>query len=152
MRETKDQQLFREYGYTNDQAALERVQAFVAAAIADGWEQSIYFEGEPVDQACKLRRDGFVMSVLSRTFTPTRWQPQSRFKFTAQVSAWGPDELALDIGPDYPGFEAFQAALLKCLLCGAEGVVTQRYGFAGRCCAACLPAARAKFEKPGWCD
>lgn len=143
----KADSVFRNYGWTNDQAKLDMVRAFVAAAIADGWQQGEYFAGESLDSACKLRRDGFTMSVLTR-----RNESANRWVFTAQVHAWGPDELALDLPDVYPGFEVVQAALLKCSQCKAEGVTTFRFAFAGRCCATCLPMARRKYETPGWAD
>jgi hypothetical protein len=148
----KPDDIFKRHGYTNNQAKLAQVQAYVAAAIADGWEQSIYFDNEPVTEACKLHRDGFKMSVLMRTFTPKPWQATQPWKFTAQISAWGPDGLAIEVGDEYPGFAAIQAATMKCSQCGAAGVVTFQFFFAGRCCAGCLPEARRKYEKPGWCD
>jgi hypothetical protein len=138
------QEVWEEYGYSNDEADIASVRAFVAAAIADGWHQTQYYDNEPVDQSCKLSRDGFKMSVL------TRDMKDGSYRFWASVSAWGPDGMSIRLRSDIYNGDDFKAGLRRCCLCAAEDVDTEIYSFAGRCCKACLPAARAQFERPGW--
>lgn len=142
----KEQEVFEEYGYSNDEADLESVRAFVAAAIADGWHQTQYYDNEPVEQSCKLARDGFKMSILSRVCDPK----DSGYRFWLSVSVWGPDGLSIRLRSDVYESDAFESGLRRCCLCAAEDVKTVRYSFAGRCCEACLPGARKQFERPGW--
>ena len=131
---------------------VEAVRRFMAAAIADGWDHTpTYGESEPESSACKLTRDGFVVSTISRDARADRWGHPLNCE--ASVHAWGPSGLSIKLGSwDYPGFEWFVSGQRRCNLCKAEDVDTFRYSFAGRACAACLPKAKAEYEKPGWCD
>lgn len=118
------------------------VRAWRDAAIADGWTLEAMFPGhEDVDRAFKLWRDGFHVSGINR--------PAGDLLPQAQLNAWGPDGLCLLIPIPYD-WERLKTGLRRCNNCGAEDVETQRYGFAGRCCADCLPAMRAEHERPGW--
>jgi hypothetical protein len=64
---------------------------------------------------------------------------------------WAPDGLAVE-PPAVYNFEELVRNSRTCEFCKAQNVDTQRVGFAGRCCAACLPDARKRIETKGWCD
>ena len=65
------------------------------------------------------------------------------------VSIWGPDSLAIAVPMPY-SWDAIVAGARTCSACGKTDVDTQRFSFAGRCCAACLPEMRRQHERPGW--
>ena len=73
-------------------------------------------------------------------------------RYEADVSVWGPDDLAIHKVPDVYSWDALQAGLRTCGYCGAADVDTSRVGFAGRCCAACMPKVRPRVEFPGWAE
>lgn len=135
-----------DFGFTNDQAQFDAAVAWRVAAIADGWAAEASYDGEPMESACRLTRDGFVAHVLARTN-----KPGGRWKFTAKVDAWGPDRMAVRSPMVYDWGKLLQGTQ-HCKYCGADGVDTQRVGFAGRCCAACIVRERARIERPGWDD
>lgn len=132
-----------QFGFTNDKAKFGAVFAFRDAAVADGWTiRPTYGEGESVDRASTLNRDGYVMMVLTRTHEGPKW------KYEADVSIWGPDGLAILPPPIYDMAEIKRRGRI-CLDCGAENVETARGGFAGRSCKACAPIQEAKLG-PGY--
>lgn len=134
-----------DFGFTNDQARIDAARAWRDAAIADGWmAEAMYAPREGIASACRLTRDGFVAQVITRENAPGL-----AHRFEVSVDVWGPDKLTVKppFAYDWP---AIQAAVRTCNACGATDVDTERYAFAGRCCAACLPAMRAKHERPGW--
>lgn len=55
-----------EFGFTNDQQWLEYVRAYRDAAVADGWSIEATYKEETFDRAARLRKDGFLMSILTR--------------------------------------------------------------------------------------
>ena len=119
---------------------LSAVVAWRDAAISDGWESSqTYRGGEAEDSASTLTRE--------------RWRAQvyARSERDCSVYVWGPDGLAVPAGDVYD-FPALLAGLTHCKTCGRSGVSTHRVGFAGRVCAACLPAERKRVVTPGWCN
>jgi hypothetical protein len=127
---------------------VERATKFRDAAVADGWSIEPTYEGsEDVSRAAKLRRDGFVMSVLTRTPTDKPYQNY----YEGSVSIWAPDGMSVKTPNEY-SYEAIVAGVRTCNECGATDVETHRFSFAGRCCAKCLPAARRVAEPPGWAD
>lgn len=143
----------RENRATWDRIKAERLAGEVAAATqfrldaeADGWTWApTYGDHEPVEQAFRGEREGFVIQGLAR--------PGDDLLPTGSIHAWGPDRVSLHPIPIvYPGFAALKALVEHCPECGADGVETQRVAFANRACAACAPALRAKLERPGWCD
>jgi len=137
-----------EFGFTNDPSYLTAVSLFRDSAVADGWSiEPTYPNHESQERACRLRRDGFVMQVLTRS-RDKEWQ---KYAYETHVSAWGPDGLALKLTSPYT-WEQFQSALNTCNYCGKTGVQTQRVGFAGRCCDKCLPSIQKKLEYPGRTD
>lgn len=117
------------------------------AAKADGWTSEPTYKTESEERACRLRKDGFVAHILTRTPEPKPWNTNP--KHEGGVYLWGPDGLCIETPREYD-FGAILAGLNKCGECKKDGVPTQRVGFAGRCCESCLPAARKKHEYPGW--
>ena len=134
-----------EWGYTNKDSDIEQVRQFVKDAVKDGWTQTKYYDSEELDQSCRLYKDGFVISVLTRNLKGPRW------KYQASVDAWADDGLAVRLDSVYK-WTIFENAKTTCNICLASGVETHRYSFAGRCCVACLDAARKEHESPGWCE
>ena len=135
-----------QWGFTNDRAYLEAVQAYRDAAIADGWTSEPTYKDESAHRACKLHKGGFVMMVLTREH-----RPGGPSAYEVQVHLWGPDGLA--IKPEAPyNWDQINEGLRVCDWCGATGVYTERVGFANRVCARCAPEARRKIEVPGWSD
>lgn len=135
-----------EFGFTNDQEDFRRVIIFRNAAVADGWIcKPTYGEDENMLSAASLDKDGFHMSIISCEHEDTKW------KYEVNISIWGPDGLAIKV-PEKYDFASIQAGLRTCNVCNATDVDTQRYSFAGRCCAACRPEMARKTEYPGWCN
>lgn len=134
-----------EFGNSNEDAHILSVEQYRDAAVADGWKISPTYGNEPVTSAAKLRRDGFVMSVLARRRTG------GRYKYEAGIHIWGPDGLGVEPPPIY-SFAAIVAGTRRCSACGKGDVETTRFSFAGRCCRDCLPEMRRQHEQPGWCD
>jgi hypothetical protein len=147
------------FGFTNDTKEYDRVRSFRDAAIADRWSHKATYDSEPEERASHLYREGFVMSVLTRSrenevLNPARGiysTSHGKWRYEAQVHIWGPDGMAIDSGPVYD-WGKLTAGLRHCPECGADDVDTQLVGFANRVCADCAPALRKKIEKPGWCD
>jgi hypothetical protein len=137
-----------DFGFTNDDAKLHAAEAFRDAAAADGWSIRPTYGSEGIDRASSLARDGFKMSILTRNNSDRKG---GKWKHEAQVSIWGPDGLAI-VPPDTYDFAEISARTRRCGYCKANDVETERVGFAGRCCAKCLPNMRAKIETPGWCN
>ena len=145
-------------GFTNDDKIYREVVAFRDAAIADGWAHHATYQCESEERASRLSKDRFTMQILTRSrdnevLDHSRGYHHSihgKWKYEAKVSIWGPDGLGISlIGPIYD-MKRIKAGLRRCDACRAEDVDTERYSFAGRCCAKCRPAMAAKYEKPGW--
>jgi hypothetical protein len=135
-----------DFGFTNKLEDLESARQWVADAVADGWTIEPTYRTESIKRAATLTKDDYKALVLMRDDSHT---PGSRFKYTAQVSVWGPDGLAINVPREYD-FALIEKAVRRCSECGVDDIDTQRVGFAGRVCAACLPAAQKKHEYPGW--
>jgi len=133
-----------EFGFTNDHEKVVAARAFMDAAASDGWSIKPTYS-EPVECAASLERDGFSMLIIARE------NGGEKFKYQAQVNIWGPDRLAIAAPKEY-SWAKILGALSHCNVCDKDGVEIHRYSFAGRCCADCLPAMRAKHERPGWCN
>lgn len=131
-----------QFGFTNDTKQYDEAIAFRAALLADGW--SIKQNDKTEDTYTSHYKDGYCVQVMSRTKI-------GKWKYEAQVNAWGPDGMTIR-APTVYDFAAMQRGLRHCGLCKAADVETQRYSFAGRCCAKCIDKARAEYERPGWCD
>lgn len=136
-----------DFGFTNDGARLRAAEAYRDAAVADGWSKRPTYESESIDRACTLNRDGFIMQVLTRDNS----EKKRKWKHEAQISIWGPDGLAIPPPAEYD-FAKIKALTRHCMYCKTDDVDTERVGFAGRCCAKCLPDQRKKIERPGWYD
>lgn len=112
------------------------------AAVADGWSIEPTYPHESVETAWRLLRDGFQVQGLTR--------PESDKSMpVATIHIWGPDGLAIKVPPIY-AWGPIAAGVRTCSACGATDVETQRVGFAGRVCGACLPEQRRLVETPGW--
>jgi hypothetical protein len=137
--------------FTNDKNVFDKVVAFRDAAIADSWniEQTYkdqkHCKGEPVESASTLTRENFKMMILTRTENIGKW------KYEVEITIWGDDELQIKRPEEYD-WEKIKEGKKICDNCNVKNVKTFRYSFAGRCCEKCLPAMRAKYEHPGWCD
>jgi hypothetical protein len=142
----KERKARESWGFTNNPIWIERVRAFVDAAVADGWSrEATYTPSESIDRASKLKRDGFVIQVIARD-NP---EHEGAYRYEASLNGWGPDGMVIRLPNDYD-MEAIRAAVSRCSLCEKAADKTYRYSFAGRCCEACLPAAKAAHEKHGW--
>ena len=133
-----------DYGFGNKVDALESVRRFCTDAVADGWAVKPTYNSEPVDSAFTLDRDGFKVMGFARDHGA-----QARKRYETSISGWGPDGLAIKL-PNTYDWSAIASAVRTCGRCGATVDRTFRFSFAGRSCSACLPAARAECEKPGW--
>ena len=132
-------------GGVSETLTIADVHAFLEAAVADGWIATESYPGhEPLKQAFTLNKDGWIVHGLAR---PKGWAHYTRD--CADLVAWGPDRLQIVMPKTYSA-EAMQAGLRTCQNCGATDVETQRYSFAGRCCAACRPEMARLTEYPGW--
>lgn len=134
-----------DFGFTNDESRIPEIRAWIAAAVADGWSHTTYFDSEPIESACRLAKDGFQVSILTRTL-----KPGGRWKYEAKASMWGPDGLVCGKPGTVYDWEQIKTLPRTCNYCHAKDVDVQRIGFAGRCCEACLPKERARAERPGW--
>ena len=137
------------FGFTNRDEIFTAACAFRDAAVADGWSIKPTYQSEPVERASHLKKDGFMMSMLTRS-EATGKMP-GKWKYEADICIWGPDGLTIG-APEKYDFATIQAGMTTCNSCGKTGVETQRYSFAGRCCAACRPAMAKKHEYAGWTD
>lgn len=117
------------------------------AAEADGWSIEATYEGEPLEQAWRARRDGYQVLGIAR---PENAHTKGTLP-VATLAIWGPDGLAISPPPIYD-WPAIQLGAQTCMGCDAAPVPTERVAFVGRYCATCAPLERAKQEKPGWCD
>lgn len=132
--------------FSNKQSDLDAARRYRDDAIADGWRaEPLYAPNEELERAAKLKRDGFVMHVISRDNTDGGY----RMRFEVAVNVWGPDGLVVKPPRPYQGMKAIVEASQRCSHCGNQGG-TERYSFAGRCCKDCLPEMRKLHEQPGW--
>ena len=136
--------MINQFGHTNDVKYFEAANAFIQAAVADGWELNQTYPSECAQRACRLTRDGFVISAITR-------KDVGKWKYEVSLHAWAPDGLAIKL-PTVYNPETFLKAETTCGICKKEVDKTFRYSFAGRACVDCLPEARKKHEQPGWCD
>jgi len=117
---------------------LAEVKAWVAAAKADGWScEGTYEPNESVEHAATLKRDGFHVLTIMRSETQ------------ASISAWGPDELHIEVPVIYD-FDELRAGVNRCGYCGDRRKPTVRIGFAGRCCQECREKNVEFVETTGW--
>ena len=134
-----------EFGFTNNKEEYDRVIKFRDDAVKDGWSiEPSYGTHESVERASTLKKNGYTMSVISR-------EKIGKWEYEADISIWADDGLSVAY-PDIYNFDAIEKGKRHCNLCDADDVDTQRYSFAGRCCAKCRPEAAKKYEYPGWAD
>lgn len=130
---------FREWGLTNDPKWRDLALVYLAAALNDGWESK--------DATAEhFTKDGFTMHILARDGGDGHGV---FYRYQCSISIWGPDHLAIK-PPDTYDWDAIQAGVRHCNYCDADDVETERVGFAGRCCAACVEKQRGRLERPGW--
>ena len=124
---------------------IQHALAWRQAALADGWtSRPTYPDHEAEETAFTLQRLGFIVQGLARPAT-------SDTVGSGQIRCWGPDGLAVEVGETYD-WKAIGLGLSTCGYCKASPVETFRVGFAGRCCAICLPDMKRAIEVPGWCE
>lgn len=134
-----------DYGFRSAgeaEAALAGVRQWRADAIAAGWaHEPTYGSSESEERAMRLHGpSGWTAQTIAR---PNEKGAQ------ASIHVWGPDGLAVSVPPFFD-MRVLTAATRRCSRCKAENVETQRVGFAGRVCAACITDARKEVERPGW--
>lgn len=130
------------FGLTNDKEQYDDAVQFRLDAIRDGWECRPTYESESVERAAKLIKEGFVCQIISRTDV-------GRFKYSAEVTIWGPDHLQILVPKKYD-WGVIVAGLKRCMGCQSDNVNVQQVGFAGRYCDKCAPGRRKIDEFPGW--
>jgi hypothetical protein len=127
-------------------AKLDELRAWRDAAVADGWTLAPTYTSESVERACRLTRDGYTVSILTRAGDERSWP-------IAAINAWCPRNISLDhaLKPEYDG-AALIAGARFCPNCGAQDVDTVRIHFAMRSCEACVPSLRAEYEVGNWTE
>jgi hypothetical protein len=128
---------------------LEWARKFRDDAKADGWSVEKSHSQDDIDRECTMRKDGFSMLVYTRDNTEKIKAGMTCRKYEGDISIWGDDGLSIRT-PEKYDWDAIVNGKRHCNLCGADDVDTQRYSFAGRCCAKCRPAAAKEYEYPGW--
>jgi hypothetical protein len=123
---------------------ISDVHTWREAAANDGWEIDKTYGNEKLESAWSATRGGWIVLALARPKGE-----QLNFD-VASINIWGLDGLSCRAPIPYPGFDELQPLLRKCNCCGADDVETQRYSFAGRCCADCRPEMARQTERPGW--
>lgn len=125
----------------------QRVRNWRDAAIADGWSIEATYGSESVERAARLKRDSFLVSILTREPEPKPWHANPPAEYS--IFGWGPDGLALELGETYD-WEFLNRNLLLCGACGKYKPKVVRVCFCNRVCEDCEPKERARLEKPGW--
>jgi len=135
-------------GYTDEKTEYAEVCKWRDDAIADGWSHTATYDHEAEDRVCTLKKDGFTAMVITRELDSSK----SKYKYNAEINAWGPDKLSVSLQSVIYNMSDLRAGLRRCNWCGANNVDAYMVGFAGRCCKPCLPKARKQLEYPGWTD
>ena len=108
--------------------------------IYEGWEAKDEFGNPSPDGDWKYTKEGFSIHIYNSAV---------RGNAALDLSAWGPDKLAVTVNLPY-SMDSLRHELQRCHECGAYPVETVRYSFAGRCCKQCRPELAKKYEFPGW--
>lgn len=125
------------------------------AAIADGWVLTPTYQHEPAESHGTIQIGTRIGTFKGHVMTRPNKRGENEHDWSlgsGEVTIWGSDGLQIRVPLVYPGIEAIIAATRECFNCGAKDVDTQRYSFAGRCCAKCRPEMQRIHEQPGWCD
>ena len=109
---------------------------WIESCVADHWEKLVVYPNSS-SESVRLTRDGYLICI----YGPTSMGGGS-------ISAWGPDQLALELPEEYD-WNAIQAAVNHCSECDYIGH-TVRLGFAKRVCPECRVRLIDKYEYPGW--
>jgi len=134
------------WGYTDKLEDYLAGIRFRVDAVLDGWVfQPTYENSEPLENAWKGVRDGFIIQGITRDNTAKK----HKHKFEVNIAGWAPDSLAIRL-PFVYNWEEIKAQVNWCRACERMVDETHRVGFAGRVCAGCLPAERKRIETPGW--
>lgn len=135
--------------YTSDDEKFRietaKVRKFISDAIEDGWDISQTYEHESIDRACRLQKEGYLISFIIRP------KENSKLNNVLSVSGWADDRLVISVPQVYSWSDIINAKS-KCNYCTKEGVETVRVGFAGRICKECESTVKPKVEFPGWTD
>lgn len=142
----------------DNKATYDRIIAYRNAMIADGWEMTPNYKGEPLESYAHGTKGEWVCHVEARDFEQmkvlypaTYRNARPPLRYMCGVHIWAPDGCCVT-PPETYSWGALVAGTRTCAACGKTDVETHRYSFAGRCCAACLPEMRRQHEFPGWCD
>ena len=111
---------------------------WIESCVADGWSKLRIYPNTS-SESVKLERDGFSIHIYDQHSLGG-----------GSISAWGPDQLCLEL-PDEYDWDAIQAAVNLCSECNYIGP-TVRLGFAKRVCKECRTRLVDKYEYPGWCN
>ena len=122
---------------------IAKAIAWREAAIADGWQCRPTYDHEPMEQAFRMTKDGFIVLGLARPETHEACG-------SGEISAWGPDGMHIPAGETYD-WPALKRAVETCQYCGAFPCKTERVAFAGRACEECGPKQRAALPR-NWAD
>ena len=140
----KRKRLWKEVATHRIEKMLPIVHCWREILIEDGWALEPTYRHEPLEHAWGTRKDGFLIRGLARPIPgPHGTYPRP------DLTAWGPDGMQIILPGEYD-WEEIRRAVRTCIACGKTNVDTQRYSFAGRCCADCRPEMARIHEKPGW--
>jgi hypothetical protein len=133
--------------YKSREAEYEDTVNFRNDAIRDGWSIEPTYAGESENRSCTMKRDGYTMMIITRD----SGDETNAYRYGSSVAIWGADGLGIE--PSFPyNFKTIVDGTKKCDFCHATVEKTFRVAFANRSCKDCLPAAKAKLERAGWCS
>ncbi len=92
-----------------DKEGMERLHKYRNDAISDGWAAKQTYSHEPIESHSTLRKDGFVMMIMSRS-------ESEDFPDHGDVTIWCPDGMQVD-PPETYSWDEITASTRKCLTC-----------------------------------
>lgn len=116
---------------------------WIYEARKDGWSYEATYSTESRDRASTLKKDGWVVMILSRP-------PEKKTRGTISLHCWAPDGLAVDVKKGTYNFAKMVGLCSVCDFCRKTVPTTHRVAFVNRSCYDCLPKARQTMETPGW--
>jgi hypothetical protein len=123
---------------------LNEIREWVKLAKLDGWKATDFAPHESQDTAVILEREGFKLFAFMR--------PVGMFGFMkeqAEIDAWAPDSLTIDI--DFPyDWDRVRRAAHICGFCHKYSAKTMRVQFAMRACPTCHIRHAPILEQDGW--